>query len=806
MIATAPTNFAYTDKLPPANIEAEELILGGILLDGRAINTVSNILSPESFSIVPHYHIYKAFLSMTEEKIPIDMMTATAWLADHKLLEAVGGQSKIAQLVERTVSVANIDSYAEIIHEKYLRRQLMEAGSRLRELAYTDDFSSAITEGESLLCQIERMQRGNPKNRLIEEVKAIREIESPVDQWFAWDQLAKRTRHRKKALIELAIAAESDSELESYSAQEFINLESADSPYLIHGLLKKGAVSMLAAEAKTGKTLLVNDAVHHVARGESWGSFLVDRPHKTLIVQTDEPRVETQERLICRGLVELDNVEVMPKFSCHQLSRLKKKIKTEGFEFVVLDSLTSINMGSGYSPNDAEYGYFVYQLKDLAEETGCSILLIHHTNKRDLEAGLEKIAGSAVIIRACSDIFLLSRSKQSSDPDTARVLFHAAGRSSGQRLWKLNLDVEDFSWEFEGHCNADGSVNEKADENEKQEQTQSLKIQEFLKSEGKAFEPREIAHQLAIAAPNTRKICGNLARQGRIGRRRSSSGQGFVYFWQGDPLITAPYIPCDPLNAPGDPSPSKDRPKDRPLDRLSNPHPEGDSAKGDPAILKNSAKKISTDNEREIFSAKKGDPLDRLTPKPSPSKDLGGDPLGDPLGDPSPSKDRLDRLRYKEWLSRFIDDPTESADRPDQEFKVGDRIIANWPQAKKAKGVITEITSNGKLVITWDTGEKGLVSPGAALHESAIASWMPECSTPTEALGIKARLFTSPKLHALPWFPEELGRSTWIDLESGRSEDWEAVRDRLESHPFCRVDHLPEEYQILWFDWAASKE
>ncbi|MCT7957369.1 hypothetical protein [Laspinema palackyanum] len=83
---------------------------------------------------------------------------------------------------------------------------------------------------------------------------------------------------------------------------------------------------------------------------------------------------------------------------------------------------------------------------------------------------------------------------------------------------------------------------------------------------------------------------------------------------------------------------------------------------------------------------------------------------------------------------------------------------------------------------------------------------MPECSTPSEALGIKAGKIWNPTLHALPWTPEELERSTPVDLETGGSEDWEGVRDHLDSHPFCRIDHLPEEYQVLWFDWAVSKE
>lgn len=120
-----------TDKLPPNNIEAEESILGGILLDPSAISRIADILPAEAFYVMSHQQIYKAALELYHKDQPTDLMTVTTWLKDHRLLTKVGGQAKLVQLVERTVSAVNIDRYAALVVDKYQRRQLIAAAQEI---------------------------------------------------------------------------------------------------------------------------------------------------------------------------------------------------------------------------------------------------------------------------------------------------------------------------------------------------------------------------------------------------------------------------------------------------------------------------------------------------------------------------------------------------------------------------------------------------------------------------------------------------------------------------------------------------
>jgi replicative DNA helicase len=125
-----------SDSVPPHNIEAEEAILGGIMLDPGALDRVSDRLIAEAFYISPHKEIYEATLRLHKSRLPTDLLSLTNWLVDKGLLLRIGGRSKLAQLIDRTVSAVNIDALADMVMEKYLRRQLIKAGNEIAQFGY----------------------------------------------------------------------------------------------------------------------------------------------------------------------------------------------------------------------------------------------------------------------------------------------------------------------------------------------------------------------------------------------------------------------------------------------------------------------------------------------------------------------------------------------------------------------------------------------------------------------------------------------------------------------------------------------
>ena len=155
---------AEINNLPPASIEAEEAILGGILFDPEAITRVAELIVKDAFYVKAHQEIYHAALSLNSKGKPTDFISVSTYLSDRDLLEQVGGTTKLAQLLNRTVSAVNIDRYANLIMEKYIRRQLITSGHEIVDLGYNnaEELEVVLDSAEQKIFRLtqERPQEG----------------------------------------------------------------------------------------------------------------------------------------------------------------------------------------------------------------------------------------------------------------------------------------------------------------------------------------------------------------------------------------------------------------------------------------------------------------------------------------------------------------------------------------------------------------------------------------------------------------------------------------------------------------------
>lgn len=146
------------------NIEAEEAILGGILLDPEAMARIADTLVKDAFSLQAHQIIYQAAQTLHVQGKPTDLMAVSNYLSDRDLLDKVGGIAKLAQLLNRTVSAVNIDRYNALVMEKYARRQLIKAGHEIVDLGYetAKELEVVLDESEQKIFRLtqERPQQG----------------------------------------------------------------------------------------------------------------------------------------------------------------------------------------------------------------------------------------------------------------------------------------------------------------------------------------------------------------------------------------------------------------------------------------------------------------------------------------------------------------------------------------------------------------------------------------------------------------------------------------------------------------------
>ena len=171
----------YSDRLPPQNVEAEEAILGGILLDPEAIGRVMEILNPDAFYISAHKLIYQAAVDLNAKGQPTDLMSVAIWLKDRDLLEKMGGQSRLAQLVDRTLSAANIDQYATLVMDKFMRRRLIHIGGEISQLGFetSDPLEQSLDQAEQRLFAI---TQDRPQQALTSTADILIDTFSDIEQ------------------------------------------------------------------------------------------------------------------------------------------------------------------------------------------------------------------------------------------------------------------------------------------------------------------------------------------------------------------------------------------------------------------------------------------------------------------------------------------------------------------------------------------------------------------------------------------------------------------------------------------------
>ena len=126
------------EKLPPQNIEAEKSLLGCLMLDKNAIIKVGDFLRPKDFYRQNHQQIYQVILELFEKDEPIDLLTVSSRLKEKNLLEEIGGNSYLTELINTVPTATHILNYAKIVQRKRILRDLIEASQEINTLGYNE--------------------------------------------------------------------------------------------------------------------------------------------------------------------------------------------------------------------------------------------------------------------------------------------------------------------------------------------------------------------------------------------------------------------------------------------------------------------------------------------------------------------------------------------------------------------------------------------------------------------------------------------------------------------------------------------
>ncbi len=145
MIKTQKVSTSLADplRIPPHSIEAEQSVLGGLMLDANAWDAVADVLTAPDFYRADHRIIFSAAASVSEQGSPIDVVTMSEHLERHGQIEQAGGLAYLGTLARDTPSAANIRAYAEIVRERSLLRRLIEVGTGIAASGFNSDGRNA---------------------------------------------------------------------------------------------------------------------------------------------------------------------------------------------------------------------------------------------------------------------------------------------------------------------------------------------------------------------------------------------------------------------------------------------------------------------------------------------------------------------------------------------------------------------------------------------------------------------------------------------------------------------------------------
>jgi replicative DNA helicase len=149
-------NDLSSHKLPPQNVEAEQSILGGILIENEALHKVMEILTVDDFYRDAHQMIFNAMLDLLERGEPADLITLMNELRKLNQLDSVGGASYLASLSDSVPTAANIEYYAKIVKEKAILRKLIQTSTEIVTKSYEDreDVEELLDEAEQSIFEI----------------------------------------------------------------------------------------------------------------------------------------------------------------------------------------------------------------------------------------------------------------------------------------------------------------------------------------------------------------------------------------------------------------------------------------------------------------------------------------------------------------------------------------------------------------------------------------------------------------------------------------------------------------------------
>jgi replicative DNA helicase len=361
-------------KTPPHSVEAEQSVLGGLLLDNAKWDLVSEMLIESDFYRHNHRLIFGAIASLAQEALPLDVITVSEVLSKKGELDNAGGQKYLAELAQNTPSAANIRAYADIVRERAVIRKLLAVSGEISDNAFNPKgrtSSELLDEAERSVFKIseERTKEGGPENvnpilsRTIEKIDELfNSTDTITGVTTGFRDLDDRTSGMQPS--DLIIVAARPSMGKTAFAMNLVEnaLMNSGKPVLVFSM-------EMPADAIIMRML------------SSMGRINQTKIRSGKLEEDDWPRLTSAVSLLKDKPLFIDDTPSLSPTEVRSRTRRVARETKQDFGLIMIDYLQLMQVPGMTEGRTAEISEISRSMKALAKEMNCPVVALSQLNR-----------------------------------------------------------------------------------------------------------------------------------------------------------------------------------------------------------------------------------------------------------------------------------------------------------------------------------------------------------------------------------------------------------------------------------------
>jgi len=376
MAEPAPVTPAHVRlKVPPHSNEAEQSLLGGLMLDERAWDKVADKLGPADFYLPQHRIIFEVMADLANTNKPLDIVTLSGALTTRAILERVGGNPYLTELVDATLGTSNLETYAEIVKERSTLRRLIHAANEITDIAFLPEGRSSaevLDAAEQRVFEIgeDRLDESGPQG-----------IGTLVDETVERVHVLSKTRGEITGLasgftdLDRKTAGFQDSELIIVAARP-----SMGKPEFMVNVAERAVI----ADNSPGAVLIfsMEQPAHQLVMRmlSSLGSINQNRMRTGRLRDDDWPKFDSARMLLRdKPLYIDDSASLSPNDLRARVRRVKREVG--GLKMIMVDYLQLMHSSRQPENRTNEISEISRSLKAIAKEMKCPLVACAQLNR-----------------------------------------------------------------------------------------------------------------------------------------------------------------------------------------------------------------------------------------------------------------------------------------------------------------------------------------------------------------------------------------------------------------------------------------